>query len=101
MNVIVTGGKGYIGSEVVKKLKCDTFDIQDGQDFRDIDQCKVFADYDCVIHLGAIADIPLCESDKELAHSTNVIGTINILQYAQKIIFTSTAAVYGLSLIHI
>ncbi len=95
MKVIVTGGKGYIGSIISKKLNCDTFDLQDGQDFRNLNHCKVFADYDCVIHLGAIADIGVCENDHELAYETNVTGTKNILRYAKKMIFTSTAAVYG------
>lgn len=95
MKVIITGGKGYIGSVLCKKLDCDTFDLQDGQDFRNLKDCEVFADYDCVVHLGAIADIGVCENDHELAYETNVTGTKNILKYAKKMIFTSTAAVYG------
>ena len=95
MKIIVTGGRGYIGTKLVERLGCNSFDLVDGQDFRKELDCYELSKYDLVIHLGAISDVQLCQGDKNLAFETNVIGTVNVLKYAKKIIFTSSAAVYG------
>ena len=95
MKIIVTGGRGYIGSKVTNKLNCDSFDLTDGNDLRIESDCEILSNYDCVIHLGAIADVNECENEQIKAQDTNVLGTQNVLKYAKKIIFSSSASVYG------
>lgn len=58
---------------------------------------------DTVVHLAALNDIE-CARDPELAHAVNVIGTQNLLRAAaaagvNKIIYLSTAHVYGTPLV--
>ncbi len=53
---------------------------------------------DIIIHLAAIVGAPACDKQPELARSTNLNGTRNILENLsknQKIIFASTGSNYG------
>lgn len=50
-----------------------------------------------IVHLAAIHYIPECENEPALAVSTNVTGTLNLLQWApagSRFIFASSGAVY-------
>lgn len=105
--ILVTGGAGYLGSHLVKKLlerhsdkKIRTisrseFEIQQLRwhltdnrletllgDVRD-DNTVEFAlkDVDTVIHLAAMKHIELCEDNPLAAVTTNIYGTINLLKY--------------------
>src|SRR6201999_2072091 len=52
---------------------------------------------DIIIHLAALHYIPECEANPTLAVSTNVIGTLNLLQSAPsgcRFVFASSGAVY-------
>jgi len=54
-----------------------------------------------VIHLAAVSGLDRCREDPEKAVLTNVLGTLNVLEAArgcdaQKVIFASSAAVYGI-----
>jgi UDP-glucose 4-epimerase len=107
MNIIVTGGAGFIGSHLVERLHRDNNikkiiildNFEDGsyknirhlQSIKKIKSIKkdvtrikkndkVFKKIDLVIHLAAIADVvPSIESPKDYCE-TNVIGTMNILE---------------------
>jgi nucleoside-diphosphate-sugar epimerase len=56
---------------------------------------------DVIFHLAAVASIAKCERRPEVARLTNFQGTVNILNWAlmlrpmPRIVFTSTAALYG------
>jgi UDP-glucose 4-epimerase len=57
-------------------------------------------DPDVIIHLAAIHFIPDCERNPELAVSTNVAGTVNLLTSCPqraRFVFASSAAVYAAS----
>ncbi|MHA2351060.1 MAG: SDR family NAD(P)-dependent oxidoreductase [Candidatus Thorarchaeota archaeon] len=57
-------------------------------------------DIDVVFHLAAISSVKLSFEDPKAVHHANVTGTLNVLELAKnrgakRIVFTSSAAVYG------
>lgn len=122
MKILVTGGAGYIGSSVVKLLAEQKHDVVVVDNLssgskRLVDKRAMFYEADLldkealygifkknqnigvVIHLAALKSVE--ESMKNPAmYNQNIIGTINVLDIMSvfkipKIIFSSTAAVYG------
>ena len=117
MNILVTGGSGYIGNYVVKELLDNNHNvsivcrkenqfIKDYSDkttvyFQDITEQFSFEpkhNYDLVIHLGAANDID--SKDPSFAINATVLGTKNTLEFCvkqniNKIIYFSTFQVYG------
>jgi dTDP-4-dehydrorhamnose reductase len=115
MNVLVIGGSGIIGSKIVKKIAEsendvnytyyeNELDIGIGHklDIRRRDETvnlisKINADV--VIHTAALTNVDLCETDKELADSTNVKGTENVVTGCKKtnskIAYISTSFVFN------
>ena len=110
-SVIVTGGNGFIGTHLCKHLhqsghsvisldvihtdshpwECITADIRDDLSFDGID---------CIIHLAAQISVPRSIDNPDETLSVNVDGTASIISAAEsanvtKIIFASSAAVYG------
>lgn len=103
MRVAVTGGDGFIGHHVVKRIKdlrhkVSVIDLKRGVDIRDrtalLDVMTEFRP-DVVVHLAA----ELGKDANEL-YTTNVVGTANVVIASErcgvkKIVYTSSAAVYG------
>ena len=118
MNLLITGGCGYVGSVLVPRL------LQEGHDVRVIDtqwfgnhlqahsaltvvegdirsiQPTLFADIDAVIHLANIANDPGVELNPSLSWEVNVLATQQIATMAVKagvkqIIYASSGSVYG------
>jgi nucleoside-diphosphate-sugar epimerase len=63
---------------------------------------KVDVNFDYVHHLAAIAAPPQCNSQTKLAYEVNVLGTHNVLRFAnshnvRRFLLTSSAHVYGIS----
>lgn len=96
--ILVTGSRGFLGKDLIEKLKNNyeviAFDKENGKNIEKIEDFEgIFVDK--VIHLAA-----LTRHKNELEmFNTNVIGTLNVLEYCKKIgkglIFASSAAVYG------
>ena len=113
MQALITGGSGYFGSLLVKRLlskgwDCRVFDINkflgDNEveyikgDIQNYDiLLKSCRDVDVIFH--NVAQVPLAKN-KKLFNSVNILGTENILKAAlksnvHKVIYTSSSAVYG------
>jgi nucleoside-diphosphate-sugar epimerase len=117
MKILVTGGRGFIGSHLVKHLSRKhsviVFDIKDDpkKDVRKLNNLlKVSKGVDAIVHLAALCIDP--ESFKKPWEylMTNILGTINVLETARrlkvkKVINISSAAMglsspYGISKLH-
>jgi len=122
MSILLTGGAGYIGSvtttKLIKKNKKVVVidDLSEGSqeavsckailykgDFGDkVLLRKIFAKHkiDSVMHFAASANVPDSVINPQKYYANNVLNTISLLQImlefdVKKIIFSSTAAVYG------
>ena len=122
--IVITGGLGYVGHELVRQLAAkgnaelhviDNLDsgaqrlqmvplnafqlhVVDIRDRDAIAKAMAKIQPDVVYHLAAIHFIPLCESDPGNAVAVNVSGTVNMLDATPKgarFVFASTAAVYA------
>lgn len=122
MNIIITGGTGFIGSNLCRKLLAEgntviCIDNNYTGCMGNIEQCLqnknfTFIDHDVTLpilgdfvrldqiyHLACPASPRAYQSDPLLTLNTCVIGTINILELAKKynakILLSSTSEVYG------
>ena len=115
MRALVTGGAGFIGSNLVDALVgrgdevvvVDDFSFGKRQhlntaaELREHDIRRPFAiDADVVFHLAAQADVQTSMKKPGFDAEVNVVGTVNVLDAAQKcgaqVIFTSSGGtVYG------
>jgi len=122
MKYVVTGGAGFIGSHITKKLvECgDVVTVIDNMntgkkknlelvidkinfvkgDILDIDLLEdITKDADGVFHQAALASVQDSFDEPDKYHNVNVNGTENILKlskkYGFKVVYASSSSVYG------
>lgn len=106
MKILITGYKGFIGSNLIKKLdnhKIVGVDLKDGHSILDsnfINALFEFYQFDAVIHLAAIAGVGYSIPHSEEVLTNNIIGFDTIAKAAIKngvkhFIYASSSSVYG------
>lgn len=124
MRTLVTGGAGFIGSNLVDKLIENGNEVividNESSDAHDnfywnsyannnkLDICdykntrELYEGVDCVFHLAAEARIQPCIDNPIRAAHANVVGTCTVLQCAReagvkRLVYSGTSAAYGLA----
>jgi len=120
--IVVTGGGGFIGSNIVKHLLEDNEvivvdDFSTGRmenlegivekitliqgSITDLDlMMRTFRDVDFVLHQGALPSVPRSIDDPVISNLVNVDGTLNVLVAArdnnvEKVVFAASSSAYG------
>jgi UDP-glucose 4-epimerase len=121
MKVLITGGAGFVGTNLSLDLLKNGYDVRIiddlstglkenipkeaefiNQSITNIDLIKsAIKDCEVVVHLGARGSVPRSIKNPIATHDVNSTGTLNVLEAARlngsNFIFSSSSSVYGLN----
>ncbi|UCH51410.1 MAG: SDR family oxidoreductase [Chloroflexota bacterium] len=122
-NYLITGGAGFIGSNLVKKLTKRGYDVRvldnfstgrranlweitsdieliegDLRSYHLVEQAVDGIDY--ILHQGALPSVPRSVRDPVTSSEVNITGTLNLLDAAvaagvKRVVYASSSSVYG------
>ena len=119
MKVLVTGGAGFVGTNLIKRLLKDGHDVvsldnystgikeneQEGCVYHDIDISKTNLEYlswinpDIIYHIAARARIQPSITNPHKTFMSNIFGTENVLEYAKTskipVVYAGSSSVHG------
>ena len=123
VRALVTGGAGFIGSHIVRRLLGAGYEVRvidnlatgrlsnleevfDDIEFFEADICDVEAlpeivsGCDAVVHLAALPSVPRSIANPAASHEVNASGTLNLLVASreagvQRLVFASSSSIYG------
>ena len=112
MKILITGATGYIGAHYVKvasehghEVVATDFNFKQNSiekyssriidwDFRKPSPMKM--SFDKVVHIGAVGSVPLSLKNPWLYYETNVVGTKNVIDFAEcdHFVYCSTGSAF-------
>src|SRR5437868_2765836 len=121
MRVVLTGGGGFIGANLARRLLGNGTEVVVVDDFSTSDRSNLdgldvelheasildddaldaaFAGTDAVVHLAAQASVPRSVAHPLVAHEVNATGTVRVLEAVRRagsahVIVASSSSVYG------